>query len=150
MLNKSKSTWKSEVKEKINKSFLAQAKEEKQKKNMRFLKSQGAGTYLNHVHNNQANMALRIRLNMISWVEDNVGVKGTCPLCNEEDSTEHVFCCEAVENKQNVTVRDLERGEMMKEIVELFEETEERRREHWLENIAVEFDVLRREGTLWN
>ena len=38
----------------------------------------------------------------------------------------------------------------MKEIVELFEETEERRREHWLENIAVEFDVLRREGTLWN
>ena len=104
MLNKSKSTWKSEVKEKINKSFLAQAKEEKQKKNMRFLKSQGAGTYLNHVHNNQAIMALRIRLNMISWVEDNVGVKGTCPLCNEEDSTEHVFCCEAVENKQNVTV----------------------------------------------
>ena len=87
---------------------------------------------------------------MISWVEDNVGDKGTCPLCNEEDSTEHVFCCEAVENKQNVTVRDLERGEMMKEIVELFEETEERRREHWLENIAVEFDVLRREGTLWN
>ena len=61
-----------------------------------------------------------------------------------------MFCCEAVENKQNVTVRDLERGEMMKEIVELFEETEERRREHWLENIAVEFDVLRREGTLWN
>ena len=36
----------------------------------------------------------------------------------------------------------------MKKIVELFEETEKRRREHWLENIGIKFDVLRREGTL--
>ena len=87
---------------------------------------------------------------MVTWIEDNVGAKGVCPLCGEEDITEHVFWCEAVPNNQNVNVADLEKGEKMEEIVKLFEETQERRREHWLENIEEKFDLWRREGTLWD
>jgi hypothetical protein len=85
---------------------------------------------------------------MTSWIEGNFGVNGTCPLCGEEDTTEHVFGCKEVENEMRVSVRDLEDAVNMKKIVELFEETEKRRREHWLENIEIKFDVLRREGTL--
>ena len=62
---------------------------------------------------------------MVKQIENNIGANGKCPLYDEEDSTEHVFCCEAVENNEGVTVRDLERGEKMKEMVELFEETKE-------------------------
>ena len=116
VLNKAKSVWKGEVKVKIKEAFCVQAEEEKQKKKMRFLKCQGIRTYLNHVYNSQASMAIKIRLNMVQWIGNNGGVKEKCPLCDAEDTTEHVFNCEAVENRQNVNVRDLERGEKMKEI----------------------------------
>ena len=46
------------------------------------------------------------------------------------------------------SVKNLEDGEKMKEIVDLFMLTERRRRENYLDNIQVNFDCLRREGTI--
>ena len=121
--------------------------EEKREKKMRFLKSnKGIEKYLSSC---KAVEAMKIRLNMVTWIEDNVGAKGVCPLCAEEDTTEHVFWW-AVPNNQGVNVAGLEKGETMEEIVKLFEETQERRREHWLENIEEKFYLWRREGTLWD
>ena len=69
-----------------------------------------------------------IRLNMIDWISGNMGRASTCPLCmREEDTTEHVFCCEEMEDA-NVTVKNLEDGEKMTEVVERFKNMEERRR----------------------
>ena len=63
--------------------------EEKREKKMRFLKSnKGIEKYLSSC---KAVEAMKIRLNMVTWIEDNVGAKGVCPLCAEEDTTEHVF-----------------------------------------------------------
>ena len=145
---KPKSTWKKEVKEKIEAEFLKKAEEKKQQgKKMRFLRKNGADTYLKEVHNGEAVTALKICLNMISWIEGNFGNKVKCPLCGEDDTTEHVFFCNGMKNEAKVNVCDLENGEKMAEIVKLFDETEKKRREHWLENIVIKFDVLRREGT---
>ena len=80
------------------------------------------------VHNENARMAMIIRLNMIDGIGGNMGRASTCPLCmREEDTTEHVFCCEDMEDT-NVTVKNLEDGERMAEVVELFMNNEERRR----------------------
>ena len=145
--NKPKSVWEKEVKEKIGEEFERTLDEEKSKKKLRFLKGKkGIQRYLNSRH---AVDALRIRLNMITWIADNVGGKETCPLCGEMDTTEHVFGCEAVPNDQNLNSMNLENGEKMEEIAKLFADTENMRREHWLENIEENFDQWRREGTLW-
>ena len=52
-----------------------------------------------------------------------------------EDTTEHVFNCEGTENLKKVTVKNLEDGEQMRSIVELFEACEETRRQRMLEEI---------------
>ena len=54
---------------------------------------------------------------------------------NGEDTTEHVFNCEATENNIAVTVKDLENGEKMESVVELFRTSEENRRKWMLEEI---------------
>ena len=94
-------------------------------------------------------MAMKIRLNMIEWIEDNFGCEASCPLCgNEQDTTEHVFDCEGSPNLTNVTIKDLEEGQRMKEIVDLFQRNEAKRREQLVGNIMTNFDVFRREGVL--
>ena len=71
------------------------------------------------------------------------------PLCeNEHDTTEHVFACEGSPNLKNVTIKDLEEGLRMKEIVDLFQRNEAKRREQLVGNINTNFDVYRREGAL--
>ena len=62
-----------------------------------------------------------------------------------EDATEHVFACEYGGRGSGVSVKDLEDGVRMDEIIELFNKTETDRREKLLENIGINFDVLRRE-----
>ena len=116
---------------------------------MRFLEKKGSDTYLLDTWNEDARMALKIRLNMIEWIGDNVGTEVSCPLCGREgDTTEHVFACNGSVNNTGVTVKNLEDGQRMKEIVELFKRNEQKRRDQMECDIKVRFDVLRREGTL--
>ena len=126
---KLKSTWKREVKEKIKgaeEKLLAEKREESTK--MRFLESKGWETYLKEESNEEARMALKIRLNCVEWIDGNVGKESPCPLCKEEmDTTEHVFACKEGGEKK-VTVKDLEKGEKMGNVVELFRQNEEKRR----------------------
>ena len=69
-----------------------------------------------------------------------------CPLCEKErDTTEHVFACEMMDNKI-VTVKDLENGEKMAEVVELFRQNEEERRTRLSDELRIKFDVLRLDG----
>ena len=53
-----------------------------------------------------------------------------------------------MENEGRVSVKNLEEGERMVDIVELFKCTEQKRREWLIDNIKTNFDALRREGTL--
>ena len=65
---------------------------------------------------------------MIDWIGGNMGRVSSCPLCRrEEDTTEHVFCCEEMGDTK-VTIKNLEDGEKMAEVVELFKNNEEKRR----------------------
>ena len=109
---------------------------------MRFLEKKGIETYLTAITNDDARFALNVRLNMASWIEENFGKERCCPLCNSgEDTTEHVFNCEATENRMGVTVKDLENGEKMADIVKLFKTSEEKRRMWLLDGIQL---------NLWN
>ena len=147
---KPKSTWKKEVKSKIRVAVEKDLEEKKKEyKKLRFLKKKGNDTYLKEIYNEEARKAIKIRLNMVEWIDGNMGGGSKCPLCgNDGDTTEHVFRCETVENNSSVTICDLENGEKMKEIVELFNRNEEARRDKMKEELWINFDVLRREGTL--
>ena len=133
---KPKSAWKREVKEKVGESVKKKLLEQKKEsKKLRFLEVEGHQTYLNEVHNDDARMAIKIRLNMVEWIESNYGKETKCPLCKEEkDTTEHVFSCEQMKDENNgVCVRNLEKGEKMMEIVELFRKNEDKRKTLLLE-----------------
>ena len=146
---KKKSSWKREVKMKIVEAMEKEIKEkQKSSRKMRFLKSAAANTYLKEIYNEDARMAMKIRLNMIEWIDGNMGKESACPLCKQEaDTTEHVFVCEAMDN-QSVTVGDLVEGEKMMEVVELFRRNEEQRRVIMKDHVELNFDILRQEGTL--
>ena len=85
---------------------------------------------------------------MVEWVEKNYGKTSKCNLCGEWDSTEHVFDCMGNVNTKRVTVKDLENGEKMKDIVDLFKSAEEKRRGVLINDIMTNFEVLQREGTI--
>ena len=128
---KMKSTWKKEVKDKVYESVEKELKEKKKEgKKLRFLQGKGHETYLKEVHNEDAIMAIKIRLNMIEWIEGNIGKETKCPLCkNSDDTTEHVFACEEMGGDNwNVNVKHLETGEKMMEVVTLFRMNEEKRK----------------------
>ena len=137
VVGKLKSHWKKTVKQKIREAFYKELEEKKKEsKKMRFLQKKGIDTYLKTLSNEDARAAILIRLNMTNWIEGNFGKVRMCPLCaNGEDTTEHVFNCEATENKMAVTVKDLENGEHMKNVVELFKAGEENRRKWMLDEI---------------
>ena len=113
---------------------------------MRFLKKSGSDTYLKNLFNEDARTALNIRLNMIDWISDNYGRQENCPLCGLEDNTEHVLNCSSVNSGGEITITNLESGDRMKEIVEHFNDTEMRRRDVLIDNMFINFDVLRRDG----
>ena len=147
---KLKSTWKKEVKEKINIAVEKKMGEKKaESKKMRFLWKKGQDTYLQDTYNEDARLAMKIRLNMMEWIEGNMGQEVCCPLCESEmDTTEHVFACAGSENDTNLTVKDLEEGRRMKEIVELFIANEQKRREQLLHAIHTNLEQSRRDGIL--
>lgn len=68
---------------------------------------------------------------MGNWIEGNMGRVSPCPLCEEEeDTTEHVFKCgEIGEVIKIATVKDLQKGEKMLQVVDIFDVNEEKRRE---------------------
>ena len=129
VIGKLKSTWKTEVKNKIKMAEEKLLKEKRmESRKMRFLETKACETYLKELSNEEARMAMKIRLNCVEWIEGNLGREAPCPLCHEEmDTTEHVFACR-VGGKEEVTVKDLEKGERMNMVVELFQENEKRRR----------------------
>ena len=151
VLGKLKSRWKEQVKRKVREVFDAELENKKREgRKLRFLGTKGSETYLNEIHNDNARLAVKIRLNMVDWIETNYGVAGVCPLCGEEDSTEHVFWCEHGGSESGVTVKDLEDGQKMDKIVDLFKKTETCRKNKLLENVMINFDVLRREEAVLN
>ena len=107
-----KSTWKKKVKKKIKDTFEKEKENKKgSSRKMRFLQGKG-DIYLTELHNDDARLAMMIRLNMVSWIEDNFGQESSCPLCTGEiDTTEHVFECSGTINEAGVTVKNLEDGE---------------------------------------
>ena len=142
VVGKIKSRWKKEVKEKIGADVERKMGMEKtERRKMRFLQKRGVDTYLQKIHNEEARMGIKIRLNMVEWIDDNLGQESVCPLCREEkDTTEHVFACREGQNIHGVTVKNLEDGENMGKIVELFKGNEERRREELLNGIKLNID----------
>ena len=103
---------------------------------------------MKEIHNEDARMAMKIRLNMVEWIDGNMGKETACPLCKQEaDTTEHVFVCEDMGN-ETVSVGDMEDGEKMMEVVELFRRNEEHRRVKMKDHLEINFDALRKEGTL--
>jgi hypothetical protein len=85
---------------------------------------------------------------MVEWIDRNFGGNDGFPLCGEkEDTTEHVFECR-MSGEHNVTVKDLEEGKSMMEILELFRKNEEMRKELLMNNIQINMAMLNKEGTL--
>ena len=151
VLGKMKSQWKKQVKKKVRKAFEAELETKKQQeRKLRFLGKKGSETYLKEIHNDDARQAVKIRLNMVEWIERNYGRVGDCPLCGEEDSTEHVFACESGGNESGVSVKDLENGLKMDKIVKLFKNTEIVRKEKILENLEINIEMLTREEAAEN
>ncbi len=124
----SKEKWKNESKTKIQREV---ERMERVRINdmtkLRFLqKTRGRQTYLTNTYNDDARTALRIRLNMLTFVKTNFGMKGSCPLCGQSDSTEHVILCEKMEHG-DLGIDDLEQGTRMEAVVNLCNTTEETR-----------------------
>ena len=65
---------------------------------------------------------------MTEYIKTNYGLKTECILCGQDDSTEHIFVCPSQEKNTKVSIKNLEEGTKMKEIVSLFKTTEERRK----------------------
>ena len=127
---KKKSEWKKECKQLINKEAERMEKANiSQMKKLRFLGTErGRHTYLTETHNDDARRAIRIRLNMETYIKTNFGMKGSCPLCGLTDSTEHIFTCTKFDDQnQHLTLNNLKNGTHMKEIIELFKRTEKQR-----------------------
>ena len=150
VVGKPKSKWKRMVKVRIKEAFEREVEEKrKTSKKLRFLQKKGAETYLKYLSNDDARLALIIRLNMSNWINSNFGGNGCCPLCCEElDTTEHVFNCNSIYNEKLVTVKDLEEGEKLMDIVQLFKLAEENRRKWMLDDINENLDAMRVEKTL--
>ena len=108
---------------------------------LRFLKTRARQTYLTNIYNNDARTALRIRLNVLTFVKTNFGMKGSCPLCGQSDSTEHVITCKDTDSG-DLSTTDLEKGERMDEMVLLFNNTEEKRKSRLERDVEEEIRVI--------
>lgn len=138
-----KSEWKKEVKEKIERIVKKKTEEAKRSsRKMRFIK-EGSGKYLSggEVFGEDAKMAMKIRLNMVTWISDNVGGDDVCPLCEKAaDTTEHVFECPS--SLKEATITNLEEGKQMKKIVDLFRRNEDMRRTVLKDDIRINMERL--------
>ena len=123
---KRKSEWKKEAKEKVRKEADRMEKEKiKNMTKLRFLKAgRAVETYWKELYNDDARLAMKIRLNMIETIGSNFGMRTECLLCGRVDSTEHVLSCEKMEQSSLAGLEELEKGERMGEIVKRFQEME--------------------------
>ena len=146
VLGMKKSRWKKEVKGKVRKAFQDQFEKKKETMTkLRFLSSKATQTYMKELTNEEARMAMIIRLNMFETFTHNFGNRKKCTLCgNENDTTEHAFVCPKRKNKE-VTIEDLMKGERMAEIVEMCLDLENQRRNHLIDEIITNSNVLQRE-----
>ena len=141
-----KSTWKRTVKEKIRRTFEEQFEaKRKDMAKLRFLEISASKTYMKELFNEEARMALIIRLNMFESFTHNYGHQKKCSLCEEdEDTTEHAFKCTYRNNKE-VTVTHLKKGERMADIVKMCKDLENQRKDAMINNIITNFHVIFRE-----
>ena len=127
---KRKSEWKKEAKEKVRKEADRMETEKiKNMKKLRFLKAgRAVETYWKELYNDDARLAMKIRLNMIETIGSNFGMRTECLLCGSLDSTEHVLSCEKMERRSSrAGIEELGKGERMGEIVKQFQEMERER-----------------------
>ena len=146
VLGVKKSTWKKDVKNKIQEAFKHEFQTKKGNMNkLRFLNNKATDTYLQHLQNYDARMAIIIRLNLLETISHNFGVRKNCLLCGAwNDTTEHVFDCTGME-ENDLTVDNLRQGTRMEEVIKLFREMERLRRDVLIESIITNFNVLHRE-----
>ena len=138
---KRKSKWKKEVKKKIEMAVKKEMEEKKKcSKKMRFLGRSGSDTYLNEVYNEDARLAMKIRLNMVDWIGGNYGKDEGCPVCGGEDTTEHVFSCGKM--AESVTLKNLEEGKAMADIVHHFRETEKTRKDILMTRVQINMNSM--------
>ena len=139
------------MKKKIQEAFQKQFEEKKKSmKKLRFLNSKATQTYLQQLTNQTARMALIIRLNMFESMTHNFGVRKNCSLCgNKNDTTEHAFDCPSRINK-HLVISDLQEGNKMDEIVELFLNIENQKRSVLIADIITNFEVIQREVWIEN
>ena len=140
MLEIKKSTWKKEVKEKIEELVKKKLEEEgKKMTKLRFAKSFARQNYLDECRMEEVKKIMKLRLNM---VELKANFKGKyentmCPACNKaEETTEHVIVCPEY---QYITQHSLETSnitekmndlEWLKKASQVYEQIEETRK--WL------------------
>ena len=83
-----KSLWKKEVKTKIEEQVKMKIEsKKKESKKMRFLQKKGHETYLREIFNEEARMALKIRLNPVEWIDGNYGKETLRTLYHQEKDT---------------------------------------------------------------
>ena len=151
LLGMKKSKWKRLVKIKVKEAFHREfEKKKKEMPKLRFLDKKANETYMKQLVNEKARLALIIRLNMFETFTHNFGNRKKCTLCgNEKDTTEHAFECPKRSNKE-VTITDLKNGERMGEIVDMCLDIENQRRDHLINEIITNSNVLQREERVCN
>ena len=108
---------------------------------LRFLDTKrGRHTYMTETYNDDTRRAIRIRLNMETFIKDNYGMRENCILCGKKDSTEHVLTCDKTDNN-NITVDNLIQGEKMNEIINMFKRAEELRSKAITDFVYKEIDI---------
>ena len=73
-------------------------------KKLRFLSKFGRKQYIDKM-GREAVEVMKIKLNMVSYIDGNYGRVETCKLCNEGiSSTEHIFECKEIQLKKDCSV----------------------------------------------
>ena len=132
-----KQEWKKITKDAIYAKVEVEAKTKSaDMKKLRFVRGFAQGfkqkDYLTEMTAYEAKKVLKIRLNMTLNIAGNIGKKEVCKLCNiENETTEHVFYCTGVDNKDNLKHDDLQSTDTntLRKTLELFEEYEKQQDE---------------------
>lgn len=119
---RTKSEWKREVKKRIKTEVGKIAEEKiKERKKLRFMKRHEGKKYLTEIEGEQAEMIVRVRLNMVR-ASNNMGRKEICRLCEKElETTEHLGeCREGGEWKVTKEEIESEDKEVLKKVARRF------------------------------
>ncbi len=121
-----KNEWKKLMKDNITKKVKQEAKNKQQTlTKLRFIGEHDRQNYVTELNSNDVRDALRIRLNMTTYLGGNTGKETTCMLCKEgTETTEHVFECKAIDNIHRLKTEDLRQNDTdkMAKIVKLFKQ----------------------------